>query len=512
MVRRVLNAWPPVASAALLSLAFPPFNLFLLVFVALVPWLIDLRSLDGRRAIRSGLLFGAVFFFGQVSWLGAFVARWTGSWPLALAPWVIVALVLALSSGLAALGVQRCLVGGRFWLVPVVWAGVEVLRGTVPWGGFPWAPIAHPLWNAPQLAQGAALGTVSLVSAWVVLVNVSFAAIWWNEPFRRVLLAALVAVAMGLGSFARFVEATPGRTITVLVGQTGVDMAFSGESEIERKTAEACAELLATAVRLRVDLLVLPEGLADWREGEQAPTTPVGERPAVPTVIGGKRTDGAVYQSAFAFDGSWSYADKTRLVVFGEYVPGRDRLPFLRAFNLPSGDLTPGDRVTALDVGGVRVGPIICFEALFTDVAYAQTAGGARLLAVLSIDDWYAGSAAPESLLGASVWRAIESGLPLVRSATLGYSAAVDARGRVLARAPFGRLAPLRVELAIPTESAAARDRRLVPWVLLAGVVLALVLPVRPRPDVPADPPGVRDGGRARRSRRGTPRGPRARS
>jgi apolipoprotein N-acyltransferase len=175
-----------------------------------------------------------------------------------------------------------------------------------------------------------------------------------------------------------------------------------------------------------------------------------------------------VHQSAFAYDGKWSYADKTRLVIFGEYVPFREYLPFLDSFRLPGGDLTPGDRVKALSV----VGPILCFEALFPDVALQQQVNGARLLAVMSIDDWYMGTNAPEQLRAASIWRAVECGLPLVRSAGLGFTLACNSRGRVIAEAPLGEQVPLRVELRVPVEGDGFPGRGWVPW---TGVLASIV-------------------------------------
>ena len=97
----------------------------------------------------------------------------------------------------------------------------------------------------------------------------------------------------------------------------------------------------------------------------------------------------------------------------------------------------------------------------------------AQLLAVMSIDDWYMGSAAPEQLRMAAVWRAVETGLPLVRSASLGYSLAVDARGNVLAEAPLGKRFPLRVELDIPQKADLFPPVNVFPWLAAASCVAA---------------------------------------
>jgi len=60
-------------------LAFPPFDLRWLVFVALVPWLVSIRGQEARAVRRSGLVFGSIFYGYQMWWVVPFVYKWTGS-------------------------------------------------------------------------------------------------------------------------------------------------------------------------------------------------------------------------------------------------------------------------------------------------------------------------------------------------------------------------------------------------------------------------------------------------
>jgi len=164
--------------------------------------------------------------------------------------------------------------------------------------------------------------------------------------------------------------------------------------------------------------------------------------------------------------------DKTRLVIFGEYVPFRDRLPFLSAFDVPSGDLRPGDEIGTLELDGLRVAPVLCFEALFEEVSRVSASRGAEVIAISSIDDWYQGTGAIDALISGAVMRAIENGLPVVRSASLGPSAIIDARGNIVAYAPEGEATTLLAEVsARGTQTAAPR----LAFMVLACVVAVLV-------------------------------------
>jgi apolipoprotein N-acyltransferase len=473
----------------LYSLAFPPANLGLLILVALVPWLNQLRTLDGKGAWRSGLGFGAVYWLFQMFWILPFVGKWTSP-GLAMIPWLLCPVIGAWYFAFAGWVIQRCFAMNRAWVIPFVWAGIEAGRSYFPLLAFPWGLAATPLWFLPQLIQPAAAGTIFLVSAWVVLVNLIVANLFTQTvekpkkgdkgPKIERVTGRLMIVAIGIMvmSIARYSQPLPsGDKKTVAVGQPGVDMAFLSNDDQNRQLEEAVPWLVGEAVRQKADLLILPEGLSN--AGEQLPpATSVPNPPPLPLILGGQRGRHPMFQTAFSYsEGKWDYADKTRLVIFGEFVPFRDYIPFLSTFKLPSGDLSPGDKIKALDVDGVRIGPLICFESLFPNIAQAQVDNGARLLAVMSNDDWYMDSSAPDQLRAASVFRAVESGLPLVRSASLGYSLAVDSRGRILGQLPLRTQRILTAELAIPAGSDAFPLRWAFPWICGLAVLYALAGP-----------------------------------
>ncbi|HEB90348.1 MAG TPA: apolipoprotein N-acyltransferase, partial [Deltaproteobacteria bacterium] len=62
---------------------------------------------------------------------------------------------------------------------------------------------------------------------------------------------------------------------------------------------------------------------------------------------------------------------------------------------------------------------------------------GADLLVNLSNESWLgSGTHGPDQMLAASVLRAIEERRPVLRSTTVGITAAIDAHGRIPARLP----------------------------------------------------------------------------
>lgn len=444
------KAWPPVVSAILMIAAFPPFNLGLVVFAALAPWFAELGKLERWQPFRSGYLFGLVFMGAQFVWQAQFVGRWAESFWLGALPATICTLISAIYFALAAWFVSICMRRSWLFAIPLVWAGIEAFRSFIPGLAFPWGLVHTPLHPYPVLIQTANYGTAYLVSAWIVLANVCIAMIVSGLARHQIRPFAFVFLVLGIASWMKASTPMAGKALQVAVGQPGFDMAFNAPEVVARELPGRIAEIERRLLARPVELLVLPEGLIRV-DGTLPTEVPLPLSSGYPTVLGGSRVvDGRLYQSAFGYDGGWQVADKRWLVIFGEYVPFRDRLPFLDSFRLPSGDLHPASQTTALKFKDFKVGPILCFEALFSDVAADQAKNGANILAVMSLDDWFMGTAAPEQLAAASVFRAVETGLPLVRAAPLGISMAVDQRGNVLRRLPIGKLATFSVEVVAP--------------------------------------------------------------
>ncbi|MDR3692526.1 MAG: apolipoprotein N-acyltransferase [Fimbriimonas sp.] len=479
-----LKRWPALLSALLLILAFPPFDGWPFVFVALVPLLWKLSSSDGKDAWRSGYLFGFVYFLAQMVWVYKLTVHWTHNSFLGYVPWLIAASLAGLFYGWVFVLMRHCYIRKWPWLIPVVWAGVEVCRSYIPVLAFPWALVATPLYKAPSLIQAAHFGAIYLVSAWVVLLNVILAMVC--VPDLRPKIRPLLVAFLGLltVSIIQYRIDPPADVLPVTVVQPGVDMAFGNPATVHEEAAFNIDGFMASALTDGSRLMVLPEGAI--KGDDDPPKPPFRLDPGLPIVFGAQRGKGPTFQTAFGFDGHWTHADKTRLVIFGEFVPGRSTFPFIaKAFDLPTGDLDASPNgVKNLVVGGTAVGPMLCFEGLFPEVSYLQARNGSRMLAVMCIDDWYMGTPAPEQLRAAATFRAVETGLPLVRSASTGYSLALDAHGNLLGQLPLGQPAALRTELRLPKESALFP---LLPVFPTCCLITVFVLPWVKRPKKPAD-------------------------
>ena len=130
--------------------------------------------------------------------------------------------------------------------------------------------------------------------------------------------------------------------------------------------------------------------------------------------------------------------DKIRLVSFGEYVPWRPFFGLLGlerfAYSLGVSDFEAGKDVKTFSLEDHHFSVLICFEDTFPFLARRSAEKGAEFLIIMTNDAWFGKSAAPYQHLQASVFRAVENGIPVIRSANTGVSAFIDREGRVLDR------------------------------------------------------------------------------
>ncbi|MBK9138603.1 MAG: apolipoprotein N-acyltransferase [Verrucomicrobia bacterium] len=206
-------------------------------------------------------------------------------------------------------------------------------------------------------------------------------------------------------------------------------------------------ELSRLAAATEPDLLVWPEAsLPDFSEANYRALTDLvarhrlwmifGADEAVPRNSAETGSGFDFYNSAFllAPDGRLvaSYR-KRRLVIFGEYVPLADWLPFTKYLTPIQGSFSRGTAPETFRVGDrpVKIAPLICFEDVFPHGAREHVGTDTDLLLNLTNNGWFGESAAQWQHAVAAVFRAVENGVPLIRCTNNGLTCWIDERGRL---------------------------------------------------------------------------------
>ena len=204
-----------IAGALLMWLAFPPFDVGLLAFVAPAPFLWGLRRAESAgSALAVGFIYGAVFFGLLLRWIAV----------LGMVAWIPLTLWLAAMAAAYGLLVWtfRLWPPTRWWLIVVGgWALWELVRSYFPWGGFPWGSVGYAAAGNPGL-----IGTVQWVgpAGWSVLtvaVAAGLVLVFEDAANWRLIVDPAVVVLLLVMAGVLFPPHTDGETITVAIVQGG---------------------------------------------------------------------------------------------------------------------------------------------------------------------------------------------------------------------------------------------------------------------------------------------------
>ncbi|KAA6223374.1 apolipoprotein N-acyltransferase [Streptomyces albofaciens JCM 4342] len=424
-----------VVSGALPALAFPAPALWWLAHVALVPWILLTRSArTNRRAALDGWLGGAGFILAVHHWLlpslHVFILVLAALLGLLWAPWGLLVRVLLHGTP----GAARC--AAALVLVPSGWLMVELVRSWEYLGG-PWGLLGASQWQVPPALRLASLGGVWLLSLLLVSVNTALAVLVAVPRARVAAVAGLLvcaaggaaawlwapvprpagAVRVGLVQPGVIVGPEPriarGEELTRSLAGRGVRLVVWGESSVNRDLTRhpAMSDRLAALSRdVGADLLVNVDGRHAGRPGIYKSSVLVGPRGAT-----GHRYD------------------KMRLVPFGEYIPLRSVLGWATHVGKAADqNRMRGTRQVLVPVGsagGLRVGPLVCFESAFPDLSRQLVRDGAQLLVAQSSTSTFQGSWAPRQHASLAALRAAETWRPMAHATLTGVSAVYGPRG-----------------------------------------------------------------------------------
>ena len=177
--------------------------------------------------------------------------------------------------------------------------------------------------------------------------------------------------------------------------------------------------------------------------------------------------------------------NKFKLVPFGEFTPYQDILNPLGMSALTHFDdsFTPGERTRPHSFAGIpRVLPLICYEGIFP--ALDMTSYGPndimrpKWIINISNDAWFGPTTGPVQHLNLASFRAIEEGLPMVRSTPTGISGVIDPLGRVIPGTAIGLGVAGYMDVTLPREAnvtAFAQQRGVYP-VFVAMLCLVLMV------------------------------------
>ncbi len=442
-------------SGIMLFLSFPKFGLGFISWVAFVPLFISLRGVTSlRRALLLGWIAGLTACIGIIYWITYVVVNY-GNLPIVLgvAIMLLLACYLSLYVALFASGLV-CLRGKAplFLVAPFLWICLEYIKSHL-FTGFPWENLGYSQFNNLFFIQIADIAGVYGLSFLILLLNVAFYKIIAERSKKSFALAVLVFMiwsgvyaygVMRINQIDQALKDAPKMEVSLIQGN--IDQSIKWNEKFQKETLNIYEELSLRHAMADEGLIVWPETAAPFNfQDKNDSQRRVSEVPiktnswfvfgSVSYTDGGKNTD--YFNSAYLLSPRGDIAgkyDKVHLVPYGEYVPLRTLFPFISKLTEGTGDFAEGKGFYPLDMGGRKIGMLICYEGILPEAGRLYKNAATELLVNITNDAWFGATSAPYQHLSMSIFRAVETRLYLVRAANTGISAIVDPTGKITAK------------------------------------------------------------------------------
>ena len=341
----------------------------------------------------------------------------------------------------------------RMLAFTVIWCGVEELRSSWPWGGFPFGRLAFAMADAPLLPFAAYGGTVGL-SALVALVGAGVAEAAHALRRRRAfnaLVATALAGAVVVAPVALPVEGSAqDGTLRVGAVQGNVaeefEDAFNRALEVTGNHAEATLALAEAVGRGTLDVVIWPENAADLDPRTTPASATLVEAAAqavgAPILVGAvPYAEGVRYNDIVVWTpgvGAGEYYRKHRPVPFAEYIPLREQLRHItEQVDRIGTDMLPGTGSQTLTIHAavqdrdVELVMGICFEVAYEDTLRTGVEQGGEVIVIPTNNASFLSSSEAEQQLAQGRVQAVVHGRALVQVSTVGVTAIINPRGVV---------------------------------------------------------------------------------
>lgn len=467
----------------LMFLAFPSFDFFLFkgfpffAWIFMIPLFIYVKDRPLKQVYISAFLAGLLGHFLSLQWIGNFAGSAEGYALITGLLIPVMAVFFAFKIFLAE-ALSKRLPSWRFLIHPSVWCFVDWIQ-SLGYLAFPWINVAHSQYPIAPFVQAASVLGVPGLNFIMILTSYSLSELSAcglhakghgidfknSSVFKRtafILCGVLVMHLWGLGIFLNAPEAQK-QDLRAGVTQTCIDP-WKDWDENSMDYIENLEKHTDTILPQKPNLLIWSESSTlepisyMWQRGKENEF--VSELLAYVKNRGVPLFTGEVGVAVRNFRGRKMYMpmndcvlingegepgdtySKINLVPFGEWFPYAD-VPYIGeyisdlALNLGASAFAPGTEPKLFYINGVPFAPLICYEGIFYRLCRRYKQMGAELFINITNDYWSASFGGHMQHFAASVFRAAENGVWLIRVGNSGLSAFIDPYGRVTASMPI---------------------------------------------------------------------------
>lgn len=440
------------------ALAMAPFNIWGVLFITIPTLYIGIATYPSKkRAFILGWLFGFGYFLTGLYWIGnALLVEgndYAWAWPLAV---LGLPFALAFFFGAAGLLIAYCapLKNWQGYLAfTASLTATEWLRGHI-FTGFPWNLFGYTWADTPPILQMAYFGDVYSLTAltvlWASLPGFILISDHKNKAAQRLIMIVVfsILVCLALGTW-RLSQAPQNVSEAMNIRVVQPNIAQSEKWDRDKiwqhfeKTLRLSEQTPEDDTNQNPTIIVWPEtAIGPWVLNDPVAMGDIKAllnqyNPPATLITGALRHEGPgtpYYNSIITInpDGSISgIYDKHHLVPFGEYIPFQDYIPLEPIAQFSGFEAGSGPTVIE-GAAGFFYSPAICYEIIFSGNISPPNNISPSPQAIITVtnDAWYGDSPGPYQHFTSAKFRAIEEGLPVIRSANNGISGTIDIYGK----------------------------------------------------------------------------------
>ncbi|MEA3305380.1 MAG: apolipoprotein N-acyltransferase [Candidatus Omnitrophota bacterium] len=438
-------------SAIFLVLAFPNPQISILAWIAFLPLFFAIDGSSPRISFFLSYLSGFFFFGGLLYWL-TYVTK---------PGYFILIFYAALYFGLFGLFANLFLTKLRasgcnpllFLIFPSLWVSLEFVRGFL-FTGFPWCILGYTQYKNPIIIQISDITGSYGVSFVIIMVNFviysCLTGVFTRGKIRalkfQVIVSAIIMAGVTLYGYFALKGNDYDTGLRLSAVQGNIEQAKKWDPAYKNHILNRYKTLTKAAAKDGGDLIVWPETAVPGYLGEKEIDLwlkKIIKNGGIPLFLGAvtyapDKGNDRFFNSALLFSADGNVRkryDKLHLVPFGEYVPFESFFPQLRdLIDVEIGDFTAGKEFTLFAIRSgegkrYKYGSLICFEDIFPAMAGKFVREGADFMINITNDAWFKESGEQLQHVQASVFRAVENRISVLRAANTGFSCCVSPRG-----------------------------------------------------------------------------------
>ncbi len=438
------------------SFSLPPYSFFFInffTFPLLLFYLISNRYLGKLTSFNIGWLFGFGYFISNLYWITNSLTFEETFKPLIPFAFILIPLFLGIFYGLATLvsffiGLKKNF--SSIIIFSTILSLFEYLRSFIL-GGFPWNLIIFSLTDyLPSIQILSFVGTYSLNLLFITLCLIP-TVIFFQYSYKIkifyltfiffIMIANFIFGNLIIKNYEKIEETNLDTLIKIISPKIDINRFLQ-----DINPEEILLDLIKTSKpdKTKKTIFIFPEGvlsniyLKDLKKYNYLFLENFSSKHKIILGINSYKNS-KIFNSLVVIDNNTnilSKYDKNKLVPFGEFLPFESFFKKLGFKKITQGYLSfsSSDTRNLININKLNFLPLICYEIIYSGNIKNNNNLDYDFILNISEDGWFGDSVGTYQHFSHSIFRSIEEGKNVIRSANNGISAYIDSKGQLISK------------------------------------------------------------------------------